>query len=365
MSDPLDFILPRVLKMRGYVPGAQPERADIIKLNTNENPFPASDRVIEALRRELDQELLQRYPNPRSQPLRDRLAEKHSGDPGQILVGNGSDEILAIVFRALLEPGRAVVFPDPSYGLYPTLSEISGAQAIGIPVRDDWRLDFPALQRAAGSPTRTPLTVITNPNAPTGLAESKADILAFAKANGGLTLVDEAYAEFGGESVARHAGTQGYPRLMTCNTMSKSHSLAGMRLGWLVAGARLIEQLDKVRDSYNLSRLAQAAGVAALEDEAETLARTGEVIRIREALLRDLDLLGFSTLPSRANFVFTRPPPEAGPAARLFSVLTEQGIIVRYFDRPRLCDFLRITIGTPGQMARLTEVLRSVVNGEL
>ena len=362
MSKPTDWILPRIREMTGYVPGAQPERPDVIKLNTNENPFPAPARVRAAIERELDRALLQRYPNPKAEGLRAALGKKHGQPPTAILAGNGSDEILAIVFRALLESGRRVVFSDPSYGLYPTLAAIAGADCTQVPVTEKWTIDFPALRTVAEGAEGRPaaLTVITNPNAPTGLSEDRRALLEFARANPGLTLVDEAYIEFGGESVADVAGTEEYARLMTCNTMSKSYALAGMRLGWLVAQPALIEQFDKVRDSYNLSRIAQAAGLAVLEEEDEMRQRTQEVIRLRQALIAELDRLGFVTLKSSANFVFTSPPAHAGPAGQLFARLEEQGIIVRHFDRDRLAAYLRITVGTADQMQRLTAALEEL-----
>ncbi len=363
MNRPSDWILPRVRRMHGYVPGAQPERPDIIKLNTNENPFPCPEAVRAAIRAELDRDLLQRYPNPRSDPLREALARAYGRDANSFLAGNGSDEILAIVFRALLEPARTVIFPDPSYGLYPTLAEITGAAMVQVPVQEDWALDLSGL-RAAALEHKAPLTVITNPNAPTGIAQSAEDLLAFARANPGLTLVDEAYIEFGGQSVASFAGTPEYPRLLVSNTMSKSYSLAGMRLGWLLAHPDLIQEFDKVRDSYNLSRLAQAAALAALADSSEMKGRAREVIAIRDSFRKDLVRLGFETLDSRANFVFTRPPQHTGTARQLFAFLDQRGIIVRFFDRPRLCDFVRITIGTRAQMETLTTALDDFVSGE-
>lgn len=352
-----ELFLPRITKMRGYVPGEQPTRPDIIKLNTNENPFPISDVVRQAIQSELDSNLLQKYPNPRSQMLRDALAGFHKKTPAHILAGNGSDDILAIVFRALLERGRGVVCPDPAYGLYPTLAEIVGCDIYQVPVTEDWQVDFGALLARATDAKKTPLAIITNPNAPTGIAAGRAELLDFARTFSGITLVDEAYVEFGGESLSGQAGSAEYPRLMTCNTMSKAYSLAGMRLGWLVAHPDLITQFDKVRDSYNLSRFAQAAGVAALADRVEIERRVQEIIALREWLTGQLATLGFATLPSRANFIFSRPPQ--GTGKDLFEHFERDGIIVRHFDSPRLRDFVRITIGTRAQMERVVESVRS------
>ena len=359
--------------MHGYVPGLQPDGGEIIKLNTNENPFPVSEKVRAALSREIESNRLHLYPNPTSAPLRARLAEVHGRENGCVLVGNGSDEVLSILFRGVLEPEDSIVFANPSYSLYPVLADILGVTQIAPELRADWRMDFPALlaaSRGSGNKTRNgkaipdaPLTVITNPNAPTGIAAKRNELLMFARENQGLTLVDEAYVEFGGESVADAAGTSEFPRLLVCNTMSKVYSLAGMRVGWLLGHPEIIAELDKVRDSYNLSRLAQTAALAVLDDLDVVRERVEAVKRDRDAMIRDLGELGFSTLPSSANFIFTKPPETSGGAGAYFKFLNERRIIVRYFDKPRLNEFVRISVGNPEQIAKLLEATREFLNG--
>lgn len=381
--------------MKGYVPGLQPSDPDIIKLNTNENPFPVSRRVREALLEEIQSDRLHLYPEARADRLRGAIGRKYGRDDSVILVGNGSDEVLSIVFRSLLAVGDRVVYPDPSYSLYPVLADLLGATGVAVPVDDDWRVDLDELLgEARGSTAQaddwsddrsddrsetgekrtmgTPLTVITNPNAPTGIALTPKSLLDFARDNPGITLVDEAYVEFGAESVAKLAGTDEYPRLMCCNTFSKAYSLAGQRVGWLVAHSELIREMDKVRDSYNLSRLAQTAALAALQDEEEMRRRSVIVRENRESLSEELKKLGFQILPSSANFIYAGPPGEtdnpdrngkrAATARRYYEALRENKILIRYFDVPRLNEFVRITIGTAEQMEKLVRTTAEFFN---
>lgn len=384
---PADFILPRIRSLSGYVPGLQPADPEVIKLNTNENPFPVSRRVREALLEEIQSDRLHLYPEARADRLRQAIGEKYGRDGSVVLVGNGSDEVLSIIFRSLLGVGDRVVFHDPGYSLYPVLADLLGAIGVPIDVDDEWRVDLDALLQAArgeGGESgeiakanstvagRTPLSIITNPNAPTGMALSAQNILDFARDNPGLTLVDEAYVEFGAESVAHLAGTEEYPRLLCCNTFSKAYSLAGQRVGWLIAHPDLIREMDKVRDSYNLSRLAQTAALAALQDEEEMKRRSVIVCENREALTAELGILGFQILPSSANFIYAAPPhgdphragAEIGSgeaARRYYEALQERKILIRYFDRPRLNGFVRITVGTVEQMEKLVRVTAEIL----
>lgn len=365
MSDSSAFdsiVLPRIRAMHGYVPGLQTEDPEVIKLNTNENPFPVSDKVRAALLAEIESDVLQKYPNPTSAPLRaaiDRLLAGGNGtNPGaRVLIGNGSDEVLTILFRTILAPGEALVVARPTYSLYPVLADIVGARAIEIDVGADWQMNLDEMLARAREPG-TKLAIITNPNAPTGLVESKEELLRFARENPGLTLIDEAYVAFGGESLAREAGTPEYPRLLVCSTYSKAYSLAGQRIGWIVAHPDLIGEFDKVRDSYNLSRLAQIAGLAALDDLAEQERRIAVVVENRTRLLQELRALGFECLESKANFIFAKPPErfarDGKSAARgYFEHLEARKIMVRYFPSGRIGDWVRITIGTAEQNAKL------------
>lgn len=363
--------------MHGYVPGLQLNDPEIVKLNTNENPFPISDAVRSAIRDALDDNRLHLYPEPRSTALRTALGEHYGVPADRAFIGNGSDEILSILFRSLLEPGDSLVTAAPTYSLYPTLAQLLGAEVVGVPVREDWKMDLPAMQAAmrpaANETGRRPLTIITNPNAPTSMLESAEAVLDFAEQNPALTLVDEAYADFGDMSVAHLAGSDQYPRLMVCGTFSKTYSLAGGRIGWLLAHPRLIDELDKVRDSYNINRLTQVAAVAALADQPELKRRIQIIKDTRAFTMERLAALGFSTLPGQANFIFTRPPagfqklrlPDGQPAESLgqccYEHLRAHKILVRFFPGPRTGDYVRITIGTRQQMERLVQIVAELV----
>lgn len=353
--------------MNAYVPGKQPDNPNIIKLNTNENPFPPSEKIKNALKEKIDQGNLHKYPDPLARELKAKLAEALGSRPERILIGNGSDEILSLVFRAVLDHHEKVTYSRPTYSLYPILTAMTGASDIEVEVNGDWTQDLEGMLRFASGTTPmgffTPqarLSVIANPNAPTGIAEPSEAILNYAFRNQALTLVDEAYISFGGESVASLAGTDRYPRLMVSGTFSKSYSLAGQRIGWLVAHPELIEEITKIKDSYNISTLAQAAGIAALEDVEEYNRRIEEIKKNRDHLGDRLKGLGFTCLDSSANFIFARPPIKQGNAARAaldyFNFLESNGILIRYFTgNIRIEEYVRISIGTREQIDTLLE----------
>lgn len=377
--EPVDFAHAHIRAMHSYVPGLQINTPDVIKLNSNENPFPASAHVLRALQKALEENRLQLYPDPRASALRQRLAEEAKQEAARCIVTNGSDEALSLLFRTVLGPGDRLVIARPTYSLYPILSQMQQAELIEIPLTESWNMDFPALLKASQS---AKLCILANPNAPTGVVESRQALLDFAAANPGLTLVDEAYVAFGGESVADQAGTEAYPRLLTTNTFSKTHSLAGQRIGWMFAHAALTEQFDKLRDSYNVSRLAQVAALAALEDADEHQRRITEICSNRDRFSRELEELGFATLPSKANFVFTRPPDSMRPgliaalntrkvsfdaaaatAALILQLLRTEDILVRHFAAPPCTEFLRISIGAWPHMDRILRLLYSIPRG--
>jgi histidinol-phosphate aminotransferase len=286
--------------------------------------------------------------------------------------------VLSILFRSVLGEGDSIVTATPTYSLYPTLAALLGARVEAVPVREDWQMDLPRMQQfmQARSPVaaisdRKPLAIITNPNAPTGLVESREAVLSFAQDNPALTLVDEAYADFGTCSVASLAGAAEYTRLLVCGTFSKTYSLAGGRVGWLLAHPRMIAELDKIRDSYNINRLTQAAALAALRDQGELARRIDIIVANRAYLMTELARLGFFTLPGQANFVFTRPPerlrqtlnhrlPDGTPVDSIgqlyYEHLKARKILVRHFPGPRTDEFVRITIGNREQMERLIRV---------
>lgn len=374
MKAPVEFILPRIRSMHGYVPGLQLNDPSIIKLNTNENPFPVAPAVRAALEDALREDRLHLYPEPRSSELRTAVAAKFGREPESVLIGNGSDDVLSILFRSVLAPGDLMVIPRPTYSLYPTLVAMIGATLAEVNVREDWAIDWAGMRDAVNF-TSSKISVFANPNAPTGRLEQREDVLAFARDNPALTLSDEAYTDFAGfgaHSVANVAGSAEYPRLLACGTFSKTYSLAGQRIGWLMGAPELIAEFDKVRDSYNVSRLAQVAALAAWRDEDELRRRIETICANREYLVAELGGLGFETVPPSANFIFTKPPqifaamklpsgekPVNGAQA-YFELLKARKILVRYFSGGRIGEFVRITIGSREQMERLVTVTREL-----
>lgn len=377
MDAPVDFILPKIRRMQSYVPGFQPADPEVIKLNTNENPFPPTEKVIQAIVREAQSQNLHKYPDPYSRLLREGLSKRYSKSMDHFLIGNGSDEILSIVFRSVLEDDETCVCARPTYSLYPVLAQMVGAAISEIDVRSEWKMDFSGML-AAGRKKLAKLTIITNPNAPTGIGESAKDILEFAQANNGLTLVDEAYVDFGAESVSTYAGTDVYPRLMVTGTFSKAYSLAGQRIGWLIAHPSLCVEFEKVKDSYNVSRIAQAAALAAITDSAELIRRNAVIQENRAYLTEQLRSLEFFCLDSSANFIFVSPPgserpsTSAGsrlskdscpPAEKYFKYLSDHKILIRYFSADRCRDYVRITVGSREQIEKLLTATKSFLAG--
>ncbi|NMG73752.1 histidinol-phosphate transaminase [Aromatoleum diolicum] len=340
-----------------YVPGEQPKLANLVKLNTNEHPYGPSPRAIDAIRAEAS-DALRLYPDPTAERLKNAIAVRHGITPRQVFVGNGSDEVLAHAFMALLKHDRPLRFPDISYSFYPVYCGLYGitfetvALDENLAIRPD---DYLPNGDAAGG------IIFPNPNAPTGRLLPLADIERIVAGNQQcVVVVDEAYVDFGGESAI--ALTARYPNLLVVQTFSKSRSLAGLRVGFAVGHPDLIEALDRVKDSFNsypLDRLAIVGAVAAIEDE-EYFERTcNAVIRTREQLIADLASLGFEVLPSAANFVFARHP--ARDAGELAAELRKQAIIVRHFRQPRIEQFLRITVGTDAQCGALIGALRKIL----
>ncbi|HUW38355.1 MAG TPA: histidinol-phosphate transaminase [Rhodocyclaceae bacterium] len=337
-----------------YVPGEQPKLANLVKLNTNENPYGPSPRVLEALKNEAG-ETLRLYPDPNALRLKEAIADYHGLSPQQVFVGNGSDEVLAHVFLALLKHERPVLFPDVSYSFYPVYCALYGIDYRAVPLSEAFEIEVDDYRKANGG------IIFPNPNAPTGCLLPLSEIERLLKANEeSVVVIDEAYVDFGGESaislIDRH------PNLLVVQTLSKSRSLAGLRVGFAVGDAALIEALERVKNSFNsypLDRLAIAGAVAAIEDR-EHFERTRQmVIASREALIRSLVELGFQVLPSKANFVFARHPAMDG--AELARSLRTRGIIVRHFELPRIAQFLRITVGTDGQCRALTAALAEIL----
>jgi histidinol-phosphate aminotransferase len=338
-----------------YVPGEQPKLVNLIKLNTNESPYGPSRKVLDALRAEVG-DTLRLYPDPCSDKLRAAIAKRHGLAPEQVFVGNGSDEVLAQVFQALLKHAAPVLFPDVTYSFYPVYCALYGIAYEQVPLNAAFAIDVGDYARPNGG------IVFPNPNAPTGQLVPIAEIERLLEANtSSVVVIDEAYVDFGGVScvplIAR------YPQLLVTHTLSKSHGLAGLRVGYATGHPDLIEAVNRVKDSFNsypLDRFAQAGATAAMEDGEYFAALCQKVIASKQTLVADMRALGFEVLPSAANFIFARLPGRDG--ADLAAKLRERSIIVRHFrDPPRIAPFLRITIGTDEQCAGLVDALREIV----
>jgi histidinol-phosphate aminotransferase len=331
-----------VHELHPYVPGEQPRISNVVKLNTNENPFGPSPRVLDAIRAEAA-ETLRLYPDPAATALRRALAAYHGVRPEQVFVGNGSDEVLAHAFVALLKQDAPLLLPDITYGFYLAYCRLFGIQAETVPLDSALRIRIADYARPAGA------IIIANPNAPTGIALSRAEITTLLETHPEQpVVVDEAYVDFGAETVIPLVAS--YPNLLVVRTMSKSRALAGLRVGYAIGDSGLIEALARVKDSFNsypLGRPAQAGAVAALEDETHFQRSRAMVIEERDRLTRGLTRLGFDVLPSAANFVFARHPARDGAA--LTADLRAQAVLVRHFATPRISDYLRITVGTNAQ----------------
>ncbi|MEW6291972.1 MAG: histidinol-phosphate transaminase [Pseudomonadota bacterium] len=348
-----------VRALQPYVPGEQPKLANLVKLNTNENPYGPSPKALAALQDELG-DSLRLYPDPESVRLRAAIADHFSAGCGditlqQVFVGNGSDEVLAHVFLALLKQDRPILFPDITYSFYPVYCKLYGVDFRCVPLDESFALRVTDYAQPNGG------IIIANPNAPTGRALPLAEIEALLAANpDSVVVVDEAYIDFGGESAVPLVNQ--HPNLLVVQTLSKSRSLAGLRVGFAIGHPELIDGLQRVKNSFNsypLDRFAQAGATAAIEDR-DWFDRTRQaVIRTRAALTRDLEALGFEVLPSAANFVFARHPRHDAEKSAL--ALRQRGIIVRHFRQPRIEQFLRITVGTDEQCAVLIAALKEIL----
>ena len=342
-----------------YVPGEQPKLDNLVKLNTNEHPYGPSPQALDAIRAATG-DGLRLYPDPNGDALKTALAKRFGVQAKQVFVGNGSDEVLAHAFQALLKHDRALWFPDVTYSFYPVYCGLYGLAHKTIPLADDFSIrveDYlPRGDDRAGA------IIFPNPNAPTGRLLTLAEVEQIVAGNpDAVVLVDEAYVDFGGESavtlVDRH------PNLLVVHTFSKSRSLAGLRVGYAIGHADLIDGLERVKNSFNsypLDRLALAGAVASVEDEAYFQESCRKVIATREALVAQMQALGFEVLPSAANFVFARHPRRDG--GELAAALRQRAIIVRHFKQARIDQFLRITVGTDEQCAKLVAALGEILS---
>ncbi|MDB4990996.1 MAG: histidinol-phosphate aminotransferase [Myxococcaceae bacterium] len=344
---------PFVERLSPYVPGEQPSDPDLVKLNTNENPYGPSPRVISAVRTELG-ERLRLYPNPESDPLRDAIARLHGVSREHVFVGNGSDEVLAHAFFGLFKQPLPLLFPDVTYSFYPTYCQLYEIAFETVSVNDRFEIEPAGFLKPHGG------IVFANPNAPTGIPLPLAQVEQLVQASDRVVLVDEAYVDFGGESAIPLV--ERYDNLLVVQTFSKSRSLAGMRIGFAVGQPHLIEALSRVKNSFNsypIDRLAMVAGVAAIEDEEWFEDTRQRVIDSRTTLAAALRARGFTVLPSATNFLFARH--DSHSAEQLARGLRERGVLVRYFNKPRIEQFLRITIGRPDQCEALLSALNEIV----
>ena len=341
------MICKNVQALTAYTPGEQPKGADVIKLNTNENPYPPSPKVAEALRA-FDPARLRLYPDPVFTALRRRIADIHGCTAEQVFIGNGSDEILALCTRAFVENDGSVGYFVPSYSLYPVLADIRDVEKRPVALGADFSWRMPEGYGAS-------LFLMTNPNAPTSLMHDKATVAAFCRAFGGVVVIDEAYGDFADETCMDLAVAADNANTLVMRTFSKSFSLAGLRFGYMVGPAGLIDALYKIKDSYNMDMLAQVVGLAALDDLPYMRENVRRIRATRARLTDALRKRGWTVCDSQTNFLFARPPD--GDAERVFNLLKTSKIFVRYFPGPETGDYLRITVGTDEQTDALLAAL--------
>jgi histidinol-phosphate aminotransferase len=341
-----------VKKMEGYVPGEQPPPgSNVIKLNTNENPYPPSPEVLKVLR-EFEGEWLRRYPDPMATMAREAASGVYGVPADWIMAANGSDEMLALLARVFLEPGRKIAYPMPTYSLYITLAEMQGAATVEVPYDEDYNLPVEGLLAANAD-----LTFVCTPNNPSATVAATKDLERLAAGLKGVLVIDEAYTDFANGNALNLVSR--YENVIVLRTLSKAYSLAGLRLGFGVAQPALLEGLIKIKDSYNVDSVALRLGAAAMNDQAWMRANAGKIKASRAKLAEALEQMKFRLWPSQANFIMACPP--RGDARYIYFELRDRGILVRYWDRPRLDDKIRITVGAEEENQVLVEALRGLV----
>lgn len=329
-----------IAKIAGYAPGEQPQGQPLIKLNTNENPYPPSPKIMAAIR-EFDLARLRLYPEPSARLVREAAADLYGFPPEQVICGNGSDDLLTIALRTFVDQGRKLAFTTPSYSLYPVLADLQGAACQPVELDHDFNLPDNAAEQAGDAP----LFILARPNAPTGTNTPKAGVRELCRRFPGVVWIDEAYVDFSNDDCLDLA--RDFPNVVVSRTLSKSYSLAGLRLGLAVASPGLIREMNKVKDSYNVDMLTQIIAAAALRDNETMRANAGRITATRAWLAAELTRLDAQVLPSAANFIFAKP---RRPAADVFADLRARGFLVRYFNLPRISDYIRITIGRQSDM---------------
>ena len=348
-------ITKNVRRLEAYTPGEQPKAKNVVKLNTNENPYPPSPACAKVLR-DFDLDRLRRYPDPEFEDLRAALAKLNGTTPERVFVGNGSDEILALSAKAFVEDDESIGSLDPSYSLYKTLAAIRAVKWVGLTAESLRTTTPPHLKTSKPQNLKTSLFLWTNPNAPTGTLAEPRDVAAFAKRFPGVVIVDEAYADFSRTNCMKLATARANRNLIVMRTFSKSYSLAGLRVGYCVGPKDLVDALYKVKDSYNVDAIAQRVALAAVRDQKWMKRNVAKVIRTRGWFTNELVARDWDVLPSESNFLFAKPPPH-GKAAALFDALRRRNIFVRYFKGPKTGDRIRITVGTDDQMKKLLKAI--------
>lgn len=352
----MPIILDHIERMNPYVTAKQPtESSGAIKLHLNENPYPPSKEVIKVLK-EMDEESLRLYPDGLCEELRNELAQRHQVQPEQILCGNGSSEIITLIFQACINAGSRIAMPDPSFAFYRTAAAVRQAQVVNIPTREDFSIDINLLIDSGAD-----VTVLVNPNAPTGRCLPYSEVKRLVHGFSGLVIIDEAYIDFADEAASA------VPLISSCNnvivvrTFSKSYSLCGVRVGYCFADEEIIGALLKVKTAYNVNWLSQKLALAALCDQNDLAEKTSAIRRNRDILSIKLQAMGFAVIPSQTNFVLCTPPEQMN-AKELYERLLEKHIYVRYFEQPRLEDKLRISIGTRAEIELLCEEIERLLN---
>lgn len=341
-----------VRKTKPYVPGEQPNETKVIKLNTNENPYPPSPKAIDAMQGAIGDDL-RKYPSPTVDSLRNVIARREGVEPQHVFVGNGSDEVLAFAFQAFFEPNEAIKFPDITYSFYPVYAKLYDIPYQTVPLKDDFSINVEGMCDSIGG------VIFPNPNAPTGLALGLDEIETIVKRNPNqVVIIDEAYVAFGAKTAVPL--TKKYPNVLITRTLSKSHALAGIRLGYAIGNAELIEGLERIKNSFNsytINRVTLAGAEAALQDDDYYQETISQIVKNREWTKGELEALGFDVLSSQANFLFVKPTQIS--AKVLYESLKQENIYVRYFEN--LKDYIRISIGTEDEMETLVRNVKLIV----
>ena len=364
ISNPARWVRPAVRSLHAYVPGEQPKGRKLIKLNTNENPYPPSPKVLSSVAKAVDGRL-RLYPNPLCQPLREKLAELHGCTPDHLLIGNGSDEVLALLIRAFAEPEASlkpgsnpslarVQYFWPSYSLYPVLTDIHGAVRHPVPLPADFSIPNAAALRRLGWDTKAAISLVTTPNAPSGRGYSTAELESLCQRQRGIIVLDEAYVDFAAENAMELALR--YPHVLVSRTFSKAYSLCFQRVGYVVGHPELIAALARLKDSYNVNGLGQVAAEATLSDLVYYRKNFRRVCATRQRVDDVLTSMGFSVLPSQTNFLLVQPPGHS--AEEWHARLRKRGFLVRWFSGPEVRHYLRISIGTDPEMDAFLAAVR-------